>query len=1194
MAYWTTYKRNPLLPESPGEWEIVADEDAQTVWSRIPQLQRSAFPQVESLAYRVLRIPLPFYPGHHLYEFVIPELTPVLPCYALVGPDEMHMLDWTNATILRLGLLGSFRINEETVLDYVRFFCAHVAHVAGRYGRFLLLESSDISKQKGFADEHIELLDKHFMPLTTAALTRGREDGTFHFPAMIRSQRSIARAKVSVTLTGQVNVELGEFVAGMFPLVEGRPTDADYPGKPTFDFSAGWKPLGNMDAGLRKRLGGFDKIAASPSSDALAYQKLSFFKDTVLLRILAEKPGIGFGMYVLWSAQGLFSLNGRSTPIYEAIEREQFVLDNGSVIDYMQFFCTFVHAEEGPFRVVNRMDELNVIEQDESKEVSVSVGGGPRQYEQLFEDNLESLLFPVVWYGDSEKPQWHFSAFNQYGGDLFRNTFKLKPSGELEMTDDTPVVTDIPYDPKRNKIQQISGTIPVTGGGGVEPADMAALIRKTSQMGKWPGYLNERELEASILSECVRLQLLHALRAGQAAPLFEANLEADDESLLQVFSDFVCRLYPVMVLESSIPFIEKIVGDLLEKRSSGVRFRTKVDASSGDELKCVIPDLDDDSLLVLSMHHYRSIVRPEAVVYQLGVTDAGLLIGCDASSIIPAALQRVTDVTLTLGAIEPGQFRTLFCTLFDCEWPADAEENPLWQHYVTPGDFYQPVREMLQRRYNTTATHEEAGPAWSVADALAAIEARVIGRLSEVDSDESLGLDELHGLGEAKAILKDLLVDIRAAAAGEMPWSDMDRGMLLTGEPGTGKTLLARALARDCGIRFIQSSAARWIAGTDDLSGHLRAMQASFAEARRNAPCILFIDELDSIGNRELFEGRNRDYCTQVVDALLQELQGAVDREGVFVIGVTNHVRNIDPALTRAGRLDQIVQVPHPDRHALAEILRLYLKPHVNENNLDTDVDEKALAGMALGATGADIEFFVRDAARRARKEGTSISHRHLAAAITRAPRSPDTTRVVSPQEQARTAVHEAGHVIAMLLCKHYPVRINMVSIIPRSNGSLGFTGAMPEDRHYLTRSACLEYLEVLLAGRAAEELVYGKAGISGGAGGSNEGSDLAVAVRWTEHMACRLGFGPAGQLRWQQQPGSEQCIGEVQELLEQAYLHILEKLAHHEKMLHTLRDVLLEKHELFETELKQLAAAHGLQADNRPGVQISRREGMA
>ncbi len=1189
MAYWTTYKRNPHSLEAPGEWETVSDEAAQAVWSQIPRLQRTALPQIEDLAYRVLRISLPFYPGQHLYEFVNLELTPELPCYVLVGQGVVRTLDWSNSTILTLGLLGSFRINEDTVIDYVRFFCAHVA---GRYGRFLLLESTDIPTRDGFTDEHAGLLNKHVMPLTPAQLVR--DGDTFHFPAMIRFRGGIARAKVSVTLAGQVDFELDEFVLEKFPLVEDRPTDADYPGKPVFDFRAGWIPLDGLDTALRKQLAGLENFAGTPAGDALTYQPLSFFTDVILLRILAEKPGTGFGMYALWSAKGLFPLNGRATPIYEAIEREQLVLDDDTVTDYMQFFCTFVHAEQGPFRVVNRPEELNVTDPKHDREMPVYVDQCPQQYEQLSGDSLKSLICPVARHADEGKRQWRFSSLNQYGDHLFRSSFTLKPDGVMEMTDDVVIISDIPIDPKRNRMQQVSVTAPTSGNDGVKPDDMAALIRKTSQVSKWPGYLNERELEASILGECVRLQLLHALRAGQAAPLFETDQAADDESLLQAFADFICRLYPVMVLESSIPFIERIAGDLLEQRTGNLRFLSNVETAPTDMLKCIIPDLEDNCLLKVSLHQYRGILRPEAVVYQLGVTDAALLIGCDTAAIVPAAIQRVMDVKLTLGAIEPGQFRILFCALLDCEWPDVDEDSPLWQSYVTPGDFYQPVRDMLQRRYLSTGDADQAESPWTAADALVAIRERVTGRLTEIEVDDGPGLEDLHGLDEAKAVLRDLLVDIHAAVAGEIPWSDVDRGMLLTGEPGTGKTLLARALARDCGLRFIQASAASWIAGTDNLGDHLRAMQATFAEARRNAPCILFIDELDSIGNRERFEGRNRDYCTQVVDALLQELQGVVDREGLFVIGVTNHVHNIDPALTRAGRLDQIVPVLRPDRHALVEILRLYLKPHVAENNLAADVDEQALAGMALGATGADIEFFVRDAARRARKESTSISHRHLAAAITRAPRSAATTRIVSPQEQARTAVHEAGHAIAMLLCKHYAVRVNMVSIIPRSDGSLGFTGGMPDDRHYLTRRACMEYLEVMLAGRAAEELVYSKENISGGAGGSNESSDLAIAMRWAGHMACRLGFGPAGQLRWQEQPGAVQSIGEIQDLLEQAYRQIREKLARHENMLHALRDALLDRHELFETELKQLAAAHGLQVENRGVAQASRPEGAA
>ena len=1187
MAYWTTYKRNPHSPESPGEWEAVTDEAAQAVWSQIPQLQRTAFPQIEGLACRVLRISLPFYPGQHLYEFANTGLTPVLPCYVLAGPGGVRLLDWSNSTILTLGMLGNFRIDEDTVLDYVRFFCAHVA---GRYGRFLLLETADIPTRDGFTDKHAELLKNHVLPLTPAQLAR--DGDSFRFPAMIRFRDGIARAKVSVTLAGQVNFELDEFVIDPLPLVEDRPTDADYPGKPAFDFRDGWQALDRLDTKLRKQLAGIDTIIASPPGDALSYQPLSFFTDVILLRILAEGPGIGFGMYALWSAKGLFPLDGSSTPIYEAIEREELVLDDETVSGYMQFFCTFVHAGEGPFRVVNRPEDLNVTEAKDGKEAPVYVDQCPGQYRQLSGDSLKGLLFPVARHHDEVKRHWRFSSLHQYGGELFRSSFTLKPDGVLEMNDDVLIISDIPFDPKRNRIQQVNDTTPTTKAGDVKPADMAALLRKTSQVSKWPGYLNERELEASILSECVRLQLLHALRSGQAAPLFVEDLVTDDESLLQAFTDFVSRLYPVMVLESSIPFIERIVGGLLERRAGKLRFLDKVESVTMDVLKCIVPELDDNTVLMLSLHQYQGIVRPEAVVYQLGVTDAALLIGCDTAAIVPAALQQVTDVTLTLGAIEPGQFRKLFCVLFDCEWPDGAEDRPLWQHYVTPGDFYQPVREMLHRRYNRSDAGSRAGQAWSAMEALAAIEQRVTGRLTEIEVDESPGLDELHGLGEARAILKDLLLDIRAAVAGEIPWSEVDRGMLLTGEPGTGKTLLARALARDCGVRFIQSSAARWIAGTEYLGDHLRAMQATFAEARRNAPCILFIDELDSIGNREQFEGRNRDYCTQVVDALLQELQGVDGRAGVFVIGVTNHVRNIDPALLRAGRLDQVVRVPRPDRRALTEILRYYLKPHAAENNVADDVDAQALAGMALGATGADIEFFVRDAARRARKQDTPINHRHLAAAITRAPRSPQTTRIVSPQEQARTAVHEAGHAIAMLLCRHYPMRVNMISIIPRNDGSLGFTGSMPDDRHFLTRQAYAEYLEVTLAGRAAEELVYGEDGISGGAGGSSERSDLAIAMRWAEHMACRLDFGPAGQLRWQEQPGSEQCLEDIQALLELAYRQIREKLARHEGMLHALRDALLDRHELFETELKQLAATHGLQLDSHSGARTSRQEG--
>ncbi|HHO69722.1 MAG TPA: ATP-binding protein, partial [Gammaproteobacteria bacterium] len=912
---------------------------------------RRAMALPEGVEPRVLKIALPFCPGCSLYEFVALEATPCLPLYLLDGPDGAQVLDWTNAPVYALAGSAAFTLDETTVIDYLRFF---FAHVVGRHGRFLLLESTDVPRLDGFSQEHETFLLANALPLEPEAVET--ENGGFRLTTHMLLGNSVARTVVRVTPAGKVDLDVDALLCEDLPVVPDRPTDAAYPGKPVLDFIDGWRSAGELDEPFREQLAASQDLAGPLHDDRISWQYLPFFDGVALLRIAAAPSLPDVHAYALQSARGLFPLNGESTPIFEAVERETFALGNDNVVDYLHFFCNFVHGDQGPFRIVTRVGELNAVRPPGGSRDSSDPDACPLAYDRLTPGLLETLTTPTVAVHGGAGGTWRCSALNQFGDNLFRNTFTVRPSGEIEMTDDEILVTEIPFDASRNRIRTWIQPEPP----GEAPDGEGADVPEPPGRDRWPRYIDARRLESSILGEYVRLQLLRALRDGQGGPLVDVDPAAGDGKLLEDLARFVYTAWPVILIESPVSYIEQIVARLL-MRGAGVGTKTKrVEAAPQDASQGVIPALEDGDTLTVSLHQWHKILRPEAAAYQLGVTDAVTLIGCDTPAVLPDALHEVVDIHLTLGAPDSDLFRTLFCRLFDCSWPETAPGDSLWQQYVTPGDFYGPVRDMLRRRYGETA--EDEGAAWTADQALAAVRARVQQRLTAIEVDDGPGLDDLHGLGEARAILKDLLSDIRAAVSGEIPWDAVDRGMLLVGEPGVGKTLLARALARDSGVRFIHASEARWIAGTDGLSAHILAIRATFAEARRNTPCVLFIDELDSVGNRQLFEGRNKEYCTEIVNTLLQELQGVIDRQGVFVIGATNYLKYVDPALTRAGRLDQVVRVPRPDRRALEGILQFHLAPYDRDGRLDDDIDTRVLAGMALGATGADIEFFVRDA----------------------------------------------------------------------------------------------------------------------------------------------------------------------------------------------------------------------------------------
>ncbi|GAB4353433.1 MAG: hypothetical protein Kow006_18560 [Gammaproteobacteria bacterium] len=928
---------------------------------------------------------------------------------------------------------------------------------------------------------------------------------------------------------------------------------------------------------------------ASESRIGLTMRPLASLPGACLVQGLFPEPDQGFG-FALWNAHEWVELDGTAVPIYEVCDDEPLRFDSENLLEYVTLFSRFVYAGEGPFWIVIEAEDLNA-GRPPAGPAGKAPDSVPCRYDDLGADRLRRLIAPPKI--EPVDAGWQVETCLQYGSDLARARFRVTGDGAVEMVEDSPLVTGIPLLAERNRplrrldfaaLSSRRATTVVTDAQGrplsdSELNDTLAALGITTHHGKPGGRPNERSLQRSLLAECLRLQLVWALRRGDAEPLFPPDPGLSDDDLLSRFAAFLVRSWPAVVVESPYPRAEQIVASLLVDTLTEPPRQTHTQRPvPGEPDMIAIPPVADHDLLTLSFHGARKLLRPEAAAWHLGATENLTFVGCNTLSDLPPPLQRMADVVLRLGALDTRLFRQLFCAVFECEWPEGLSlERETWPHYVDPYDLERPLRD-----------RSEAPTSWQPEQALAAIRERVERRLASIGCEDAPDLDQLHGMEAAKAVITDLIDDLRGAIAGELEWGQVDRGLLLVGDPGTGKTMLARAAAKAAGVHFISTSASRWSVNAGDFTEVLRTIRDVFAEARRHAPCILFIDELDSLGRRDQMVDQNRQLELEELNTVLQELQGFRDREGVFVIGATNHLDRIDPALTRAGRLDQVVHIPRPNRAALAAILCYQLQELTAEDRVDPDLDPDSLAALAVGCTGADIEAFVRDAARRARKAGRRITAEHLAAAITRAPRE-QAHRPLAGPEQERVAYHEAGHALACLLAEHYPAELTMVSIVPRSDGSLGFAGFYTDSRRALTRAAHREYLEILLAGRAAEELRYGAEGVSSGAGGGSPNSDLALATRHLSRMLTELGLHDAGSLRWRsidERPDDPRLIGE---LLEAAYERVRTRLSAHRPLLKAIAGRLQAESELLAEELRTLADRHSVKTAATGAVVPSR-----
>ncbi|TBC95134.1 AAA family ATPase [Rhizobium leguminosarum] len=373
-------------------------------------------------------------------------------------------------------------------------------------------------------------------------------------------------------------------------------------------------------------------------------------------------------------------------------------------------------------------------------------------------------------------------------------------------------------------------------------------------------------------------------------------------------------------------------------------------------------------------------------------------------------------------------------------------------------------------------------------------------------SDETKQLDVSKGFGAASVWAMELKRDLQDWRDGKLDWSEVDKGCLLYGPPGTGKTRFAAALAAECEMHLVATSISKWQSSKDGhLGDMLKAMYRAFANAKENAPCLLFLDEFDSIGDRAKFHSRHADYSTQVVNALLECVDGIEGREGVVVIGACNYPDRIDPALIRSGRLEKHVYFPMPDANARAEILAFHL-PSLGEHS-----SLKEIAARLPGMSGADLERLARNVRRVARKERRDVTIDDLRAKIEPLP-------ILNEGYQFHIAVHEAGHALvahALKVGKVERVEVfDNVQNFATDTDSHGITVIVHPTPPFKTRWEMLNLIAMHLAGAAAEEVFFKDRSTM--ASGTSK-SDFAKATEVAIEMVTQFGFGTSPYFR----PGS-------------------------------------------------------------------------
>ena len=364
------------------------------------------------------------------------------------------------------------------------------------------------------------------------------------------------------------------------------------------------------------------------------------------------------------------------------------------------------------------------------------------------------------------------------------------------------------------------------------------------------------------------------------------------------------------------------------------------------------------------------------------------------------------------------------------------------------------------------------------------------------DVKSSIGWEEIAGVDEAKDELREVVEFLRDPREFRKLGARVPKGVLLHGPPGTGKTLLAKAVAHESGAQFFSQSAASFVEMFAGLGA--ARIRRLFREARKQAPAIIFIDELDAVGGR-----RGSDLSgerEQTLNQLLVEMDGFDSTGDIVVMAASNLLEKLDPALLRPGRFDRQVFVSPPDVVGRERILEV----HCSDKPLREDVDLQRVAARTSGLTGADLANLCNEAAIRcARRKGTTLTGEDFDQALERVIAGVQSRRVLNAHEKQVIAYHEAGHALCAELLPGVD-RVHKISIIPRGR-ALGYTLNLPdEDRYLKTREELIDHITVLLAGRAAEQIVFGE--VTTGAS-----DDLKRVAQVTHAMVHDYAMGAAG-----------------------------------------------------------------------------------